>query len=113
MPETVPRRPGWWRTLVPKAAVRAGLRGKFAAVAPGLIAAWALGGLYLPLGPSLAVSLLRSDSHLVGGLGIVALAGAGAIATIARRSAAARRATVGGSLVLLAGVGLISAGSRG
>ena len=34
----------------------------FAASAPTLIATWALGGLYLSLGPSLALSLLKSDS---------------------------------------------------
>jgi MFS family permease len=106
MPETVSRQPGWWRTLVPKVAVPAGMGPTFAAVAPGLIAVWALGGLYLSLGPSLTVSLLHSDSHLVGGLVIVALAGAGAIATVALRTLAPRSATVGGSLVLLAGVGL-------
>jgi MFS family permease len=106
MPETVGRQAGWWKTLVPKVAVPAGLGGTFAAVAPGLIAVWALGGLYLSLGPSLAVSLLHSSSHLVGGLVIVALAGAGALATVGLRAVAPRQATVGGSLVLLAGVGL-------
>jgi MFS family permease len=106
MPETVERKPGWLATLVPKVAVPAGLGGTFAAVAPGLVAVWALGGLYLSLGPSLALSLLHSSSHLVGGLVIVTLAGAGAVATVALRGVAPRQATVGGSLVLVTGVGL-------
>jgi MFS family permease len=106
MPETVSREPGWWRTLAPKVSVPPGLGGRFTAVAPGLVAVWALGGLYLSLGPSLAVSLLHSTSHIVGGLVIVALTSAGATATIATRATPARNATAGGSVVLLAGVGL-------
>lgn len=106
MPETVTRRAGWWRTLVPRVGVPAGLGGTFAAVAPGLVAVWALSGLYLSLGPSLAVSLLHSRSHLLGGLVIVALTASGAIATVALRALEPRRIALRGSLALLAGVGL-------
>jgi hypothetical protein len=51
----------------------------FAAGAPSLVGTFALAGLYLSLGPSLAVFVLQTDSRVVGGLVILALAGTGAV----------------------------------
>jgi len=62
-------------------------RSLFAASAPSLIATWALGGLYLSLGPSPALSLLKSDSYLAGAGVIVALMGAVAVAATLVRAA--------------------------
>jgi predicted MFS family arabinose efflux permease len=76
------------------------------ASAPSLIATWALGGLYLSLGPSLAIDLLGSDSRLAGGLVIGALLGAGALASALARGGDPRRSAIRGSIVLIAGVGL-------
>jgi hypothetical protein len=90
----------------PEVGVPAAARPLFAASAPSLIATWALGGLYLSLGPSLAISLLRSDSHIAGGLVIVALTGAGAIASAVARAAPPRLIVARGSLILVAGVGV-------
>jgi hypothetical protein len=112
MPESVERTAARPRTLRPRISVPAVVRPTFVAVTPGLIAVWALGGLYLSLGPSLAAVLLHSTSHLVGGLVIVCLAGSGAAATLMLRALPPHRAIVGGSLTLMLGVGLTIAAIR-
>jgi MFS family permease len=79
-------------------------RSAFVALAPSLIATWALGGLYLALGPSLAASLLEADSRIAGGFVILALMGAGAAASAVVHAADAGAMVIRGSLVLIAGV---------
>ena len=59
--------------------------------------AWALGGLYASLGPSLVADVFGIDNHLVGGLLILALNGTGILGSLALRTSppgagAARRA---------------------
>jgi MFS family permease len=76
----------------------------FVAATPALVGIWALGGLYLALGPSLAIAMLNTDSRIAGGLVIFALAGAGAVASFVLRGARADRLLVRGSMVLIAGV---------
>jgi MFS family permease len=78
----------------------------FAALAPSLIAIWALGGLYLSLGPTLAISLLKTDSQVAGGLVIAALMGAAAVASALVRAADPRVILIRGSLVLILGIGI-------
>jgi hypothetical protein len=92
-----------------------GARSLFAASAPSLVATWALGGLYLSLGPSLAISLLGSESHLAGGLVIVALTGSGAIVSAFAHSVEPRLLVARASLALLVGIAItlvaVAAGS--
>jgi hypothetical protein len=71
-------RPGAASSLRPRVSVPRAARGVFAMVAPGLVAAWALGGFYLSLGPSLAAQLLHSQNLLWGGVLIFLLTGLGA-----------------------------------
>jgi len=104
MPETAARRPGALASLRPRAGVPRRIRRAFLVVVPCLVATWALGGLYLSLGPSLAAGVLHVRSHLTGGLVIFALAGMGVVGSVALRGGAPRRAMVGGSVVLAAGV---------
>jgi predicted MFS family arabinose efflux permease len=99
-------RPGWLQSMKPQVGVPPAARALFAASAPSLIGTWALGGLYLSLGPSVAISLLHTDSHLAGGLVIVALAGAGALASVLVGTADPRRLIVRGSLVLILGLAI-------
>jgi MFS family permease len=107
MPETVERhRGGWASALRPRIGVPSEVRGTFVAVAPVLVATWALGGLYLSLGPSLAVSLLHSSSHVTGGLVIVALTATGAITSVLTRFHAPERVLVFGASMLALGVGV-------
>jgi MFS family permease len=71
---------------------------------PCLQAAWALAGLYLSLGPSLAAQVLASPNRLWGGLVVFLLAGIGAAATVLCRGLAPPTAMLAGCLVLLVGV---------
>jgi predicted MFS family arabinose efflux permease len=106
IPDPVGRRPGWVRSLRPEVAVPANARSLFVASGPSLIALWAIAGLYLSLGPSLAVSLLGFDSRVAGGLVIAALLGTGAVAAALGRATDPRAAAIRGSLLLVGGVAI-------
>jgi MFS family permease len=86
MPETSPRRPGAIASLRPRVAIPARLRAETLPVVPVMIASWALGGLYLSLGPSVTAGLFGLRDHLVGGIVVTLLCGAGAAASYLLRS---------------------------
>jgi MFS family permease len=113
VPDVVRHTPGWLQSMRPHVGVPRAARSPFARLAPSLIAIWALAGLYLSLGPALAISLLRTDSRVAGGLVIVALAGAGALSSAVVRGADARVLVTRGSLVLILGVGITLAAVAG
>ncbi len=111
MPETSARRPGGLASLKPRVGIPARLRPEVYAIVPILAASWALGGLYLSLGPSVAASLFGLQSHLVGGLVVTLLCGTGAATAFALRSrpidrvlAIAGGLLAAGTLLTLAGV---------
>jgi MFS family permease len=106
MPESVATRGGWSGAVRPRIGIPQTARRTFVAVAPVAVATWALGGLYLSLGPSLAVSLLHSTNHVIGGLVIVALTATGAAASIAARGRHPEHAMIGGAVLLTIGVGI-------
>jgi MFS family permease len=115
VPDPVLRAPGWLASMRPEIGVPPSARSLFAASAPSLIAIWAVGGLYLSLGPSLAISLLQSDSQIAGGLVIVALLGTAAVASVLARAADPGRSVITGSIILIVGVAItllaVAAGS--
>jgi MFS family permease len=102
LPETAPRRTGALASLRPRVRIPAGLRAEVFAIVPTLAASWALGGLYLSLGPSVAAELLGLRSHLVGGVVVTLLCGVGAVTAVAvlRRSPATLLAPAGGLLAV-------------
>jgi MFS family permease len=107
MPETVEGRSAFTRGhLRPRIGIPRPARATFVAVAPVLVATWALGGLYLSLGPTLAVSLLHTSSHVTGALVIVALTATGAVTSVVVRDHQPRHVLVGGALMLALGVGV-------
>jgi MFS family permease len=108
MPETVtsPTRGGWHRHLRLRVAVPHEARGAFASASPLMMATWALGGLYLSLGPSLAISMLHSSSHVAGALVIVALCLTGAMASLVLQRYPSERVMTVGAVLLTAGVAL-------
>jgi MFS family permease len=106
MPETVRATHGWASALRPRIGVPHEARAAFLAVAPVLVATWALGGLYLSLGPSLAIALLHTTSHVTGGLVIVALTATGAATSVLTRAGHPERVLVGGAAMLAVGVGI-------
>jgi hypothetical protein len=83
--------------------VEPAVRAPFLAALPCLIATWALGGLYLSLGPSLALTLLQSTNRLAGAAATVALTVAGGVAALSIRSWAPPRAMLVGCVLLVAG----------
>lgn len=115
IPETVPYTRGWLRDLRPRVGVPADARATFVAMAPIVIACWALAGFYLSLGPSLAVSLSGSTDRLVTGLPLAALFAAGGIASLLARQWSADRSVLVGAPTFAVGVALtvasVAAGS--
>ncbi|MEV1292522.1 MFS transporter [Pseudonocardia sp. NPDC049635] len=85
VPETITRRPGAIASLRPRLAVPRRIRPGFGAVVPTLVASWALGGLYLSLGPSVVAGPFGVRNHLVGGLVVAALCLTGAASAVALR----------------------------
>ncbi|MCE0766343.1 MFS transporter [Pseudonocardia kujensis] len=122
MPETSARRPGALGSLRPKVGVPARLRAEVAPVVPVMIASWALGGLYLSLGPSVTAGLFDLRNHLVGGFVVTLLCGTGAATAFLLRNRSAVQllapaaALLGlGTLVTLVGLttGLIAVAALG
>lgn len=106
MPDFARRSPGWLQSMRPQVGIPMNARARFLVLLPSFIAIWALGGLYLSLGPSLATSLLHSQSYIAGGLVIVSLLGTGAVASAFSRDVDPRVLIIWGSLVLVLGVGI-------
>ncbi|MFE4959411.1 MFS transporter [Streptomyces sp. NPDC056653] len=106
LPEPVTPRPGAWASLRPRVAVPPQARKAFMAATPSLVATWAMGGLYLALGPSVAAGVLHIGSHLVGGLVVTTLFGTGAVASLLVGDLAPKRVMAAGSVALAAGTGL-------
>jgi MFS family permease len=104
LPEPGTRRAGVLASLRPRVGVPRQARATFATAVPCLFAVWALGGLYLSLGPSLTVQVTGSRDLVWGGLLVFLLTGVAAGATVAFRGLAPRTAMLAGCLVLLAGL---------
>lgn len=106
VPETSGGRPGALASLRPRAGVPAGARGRFLAVLPTMIGSWAVAGFLMSLGPSIAATVLGVRDHLVGGLVVFALMGAGAVGSMLSRGRDPRRLMVGGGLILPIGLAI-------
>jgi MFS family permease len=107
LPETSPRVPGAWRSIIPQLEVPAQTRRPMMAAAPVLFAVWALAGFYGSLGPSLIDHLVGSTSVVQGGLGLGILALIAAVATYVLRAAPASQVMLIGTTTLIAGVGVV------
>ncbi|MCF7535830.1 MFS transporter [Pseudomonas petrae] len=107
--ETVTLQPGVMKTLRPRLAVPAQARGTLLLVLPADIAAWALGGFFLSLAPSLLTAATGSTSVLNGGFAVAALTISGAISIHNLRLRAPRLALLVGCSFLAIGVSVILA----
>ena len=105
--ETVTPQPGVLKTLRPRLGVPAQARGTLLLVLPADIAAWALGGFFLSLAPSLLTAATGSTSVLNGGFAVAALTLSGAISIHNLRQRASRRALLVGCSFLAVGVSVI------
>jgi MFS family permease len=110
MPETSARRPGALASLIPILGIPARLRPGVFGIVPIIVASWALGGLYLSLGPSVAAGLFGLHNHLIGGLVVTLLCGAGALTAFALRTWPTDRVLVISAITLSTGTALTFAG---
>src|SRR5690606_38934107 len=95
------------RSLAPSASVPREVRGRYLLILPSLMSAWALGGLYMSLGPSIVDSVFGIDNRLAAGLAIGTLFTAGTVAatTMARRDP--HRIVVLGAALLATGLAVV------
>jgi hypothetical protein len=105
--ETVTLQPGVLKTLRPTLFVPQRARGTLLLVLPADIAAWALGGFFLSLAPSLLAAATGSTSAINGGLAVAALTISGAISILNLRLRAPQLALLVGCSFLAAGVSVI------
>ncbi|MBB2893605.1 MFS transporter [Flexivirga oryzae] len=90
--------------LHPRIGVAPETRAMFWVALPCIVACWALGGLFLSLGPSLIRQLGHSTNHLLGGATAFALCAAGALAGVLVRGWTSHRAMLTGCALLVAGL---------
>jgi MFS family permease len=107
LPETSPRAPGAWRSLIPQLSVPAQTRRPLLAAAPVLFAVWALAAFYGSLGPALIDHLVGSASVVDGGLGLGILAGVASLTTYLLRALPAPSVMLIGTSALIAGVAAV------
>jgi MFS family permease len=110
IPETSARRPGAVASLIPVLGIPARLRSDVFALVPIIVASWALGGLYLSLGPSVAAGIFGLRDHLIGGLVVTLLCGAGALTAFALRGWPTRTVLGISAALISAGTALTLAG---
>jgi MFS family permease len=110
MPESSARRPGALSSLKPTLGIPVRLRSDVYALVPIIVASWALGGLYLALGPSVAAGLFGLRSHLIGGLVVTLLCGTGSLTAFALRRWPTGSALRLSAILLSAGVASTLAG---
>jgi MFS family permease len=111
LPASTTRRRPPARILIPRIAIPHRLRRDVFALIPIIVASWALGGLYLSLGPSTAAVVFGIGNHFLGGLVATLLCGTGAVVAYAvRRTGNARRIAI---IPLLVGTAVTLIGIRG
>lgn len=106
MRETSEPKPGALASLRPRFGVPKAARGPLLVAAPVLVAVWALAGLYGSVAPAVVRSVVGSDSLLLGGLALFALAGSGAVTVLLLRNVAPARVMLLGTVALIVGVGV-------
>src|SRR5262249_58105589 len=99
-------------SLQPHVSIPARARRALVQVTPVTIAAWALGGFYFSLMPSLVRVATGVTVPIIGGLVVSALTFSGAIAVLSLRNASARRILAGGLPPLGTGGAVTPAGGQ-
>ncbi|MEB0181722.1 MFS transporter [Pseudomonas sp. CCC3.2] len=107
LPETVSPQPGVFASLKPTLSVPPQARRTLWLILPVDIAAWALGGFYLSLTPSLLAAATGSTSVMNGGLAVAALTLSGVLAILNLRRRPPVLALFVGAICLGIGVAVI------
>lgn len=105
--ETANRSAGALASLKPDIKLPRDVRRPVLVAIPALVAVWAIGGLYASLGPALVRELSGSNSHVLGGLPLFALAGSGAVAVLFFRATRPEHVMAIGLGAVLAGIGVV------
>jgi MFS family permease len=114
LPETVARSGNVAEALRPRMPhVPKEIRRTFHLAALAVIAAWGVGGLYFSLGPALVATLTHSTDGSLGGLFVLAVCVAGALAQFACNRASTRVVVVSGSMLLAGGSALSAWAAHG
>ncbi|MDQ2622521.1 MAG: MFS transporter [Actinomycetota bacterium] len=109
-PETSLMKPEARSSLHPRVGLPQHLKKDMLSVAPILIASWALGGLYMSLGPSIAGELFGVDGHLVGGIVVFTLCGTGGLSAYLLRENDPQDLLILSSSFLVAGLAVTLGG---
>jgi Major Facilitator Superfamily len=113
--ETTSRKAGAWSGIRPKLTVPAAAAAPMARLFPLTLSAWALGGFYLSLMPSLVIEATGIRSPLVGAAVVSALMVSGGLSSLATRDLDAGKTVRASAAFLAAGIVLtmvaIAAGS--
>jgi MFS family permease len=106
MPETAQGRPGALASLRPQVSVPPQARQTLIAVTPVNVAAWALGGFYFSLMPSLVRVATGLGSPFIGGFVVAALTFSAAVAVVLFRNRSAAVTLAAGTVALATGVAI-------
>ncbi|HEY0232500.1 MAG TPA: MFS transporter [Dokdonella sp.] len=106
MDETISPQPGALASLKPRFRLPAATREPLLLAIPILVASWALAGFYGSLGPMLVRGMMGSNSPLLGGLALFALASSAGVSVLALQHRAPRAMMSLGAVALIAGVGI-------
>jgi MFS family permease len=110
LPETGVRKPGALASIRQGPRVPRPVRRTLLLIAPVFVAVWALGGFYLALGTRLAQNVTGSESVIVGGLTVFALAFTGILPMLVIRRMAPADLMRAGALVLAVGMAVVLVG---
>lgn len=107
LPETVTSFNGNWLRWPPSVHAPVRSRRIFALYSTGTIATWAIGGLYLSLGPSIVTQVLHSRSQIIGGLIVFELGIVGGLTSLLARRGSRQRQIGAGAAALVIGLGIV------
>ncbi|RMM50269.1 hypothetical protein ALQ77_04222 [Pseudomonas corrugata] len=105
--ESVSPQPGAWQSLRPTLHVPPQARRALWLVLPLNLAAWAVGGFYLSLAPSLVRAATGSTSNLIGGALVAALTLTGALSIYTLRNQGAEKMLRLAASLLMTGLALV------
>lgn len=109
-PETVERRPGAVRSLIPRLMIPRAARREFVGAVPLFAATWMLAGLFIGLSPSIMRGVFHLDSGLLNGAIVAVPPAVGALAGLVLTRVEARRLTVWSMAAIVVGVIVAAAG---
>jgi len=113
LPDLAGKRPGVWAALRPTVSVPRHAWRVLLLIAPLDVAAWALGGFYFSLGPTLAVQVTGQHAPVIGGLMVFTLTIVAAVAVGLLRAWPPGRMLAFGAFTLMSGVAVTLGGVYG